>query len=847
MQEFGFICDKKSAATTVAHNKTRMFRLTQKRWNFMGGGNRFPRLIATVFFVLLFAAIPLFPAIQSTFAATFNSTNVNSEAALNTALAQGTTGDTINITITASFTITTQKNITGRIINMTSDATQRTLTRDAALGVNTMFVLNNGTTMTVTNLTIDGSKSTLTTTANRGLAFYVGSSTAGVVATLNLGDGVIVQNCASSSAAGGAIEVQVGSFLNVYGTAIVQNNEIPAATGSGGGIGGWGTIAIYGNAQIIDNYSAANAGGVYISAAGSLTLSGNAKISGNTANNGGGVYVWSNTAGSTATFTMNGGEVSNNSAITNGNGIYIVTGVNNASARFYMSAGTIDNNYTSSASTVTGTVNGGGLYAGGGTVVSITGGTINSNNIGGVAGNGRGAGICFYGSSTVTTPASQWSISGATISNNSAYYGGGVAVISAGYDNITVSGGTQFIGNHSTSAGAGFRFDGSGTATVNGVTFNGNVGGWGGGIALGGPGTTGTTTLNVSNSTFTNNSTYATPVNPDVGGGAIGVNPAITDLSVSVANSTFTGNSSQGYGGAIWVSYPQLPQLNVDSASTFSGNVAANGFFDIASADIPMYNSLIHATAWSQNAQYGYNNFDIAYDQTTPQFLVQFNTNGGNTISDQLVPTGETATRPAKPTRSGYTFDGWFSDSGLTTPYDFSTPVTANIMLYAKWTAGDETLSLSSCSSVDIDVDPGYMSSGSCDVNVNTNSYYGYTLTMQTNGSNLERSSGGQTIPSTSGTIASPSGLSGASSAWGFRMDGLGGFGSGPTTVEDGVFNSAYTWAAAPTTETTLRTTGVATSSGGDDTTVWFGVATTPGQLYGSYVQTVTWTAVANL
>jgi len=686
--------------------------------------------------------------------------------------------------------------------------------------------------MTVTNLTIDGAKTTLTSSST-GLAFSVSG-------ILNLGDGSIIQNNLST-VSGGAINCQTNSAVNVYGTAIIRNND--AATG--GAIGGYGAVSIYGSAQIIGNSSTSNGGAIYISG-GNITLSGSAKISSNTsAVNGGGVYIAAYNT-DIATFTMNGGEISNNSAISNGNGIFVNSGSATGVARFYMSAGTIDNNYTSSASTVTGTVNGGGLYAGGGTVVSITGGTISSNNIGGVAGNGRGAGICLYGSTAVATP-SQWSISGATISNNSAFYGGGVAVISAGSDNVTVSGNTQFIGNHSTSAGAGFRFDGSGTATVNGATFNGNVGGWGGGIALGGPGTTGTTTLNVSNSTFTNNSTYATPVNPDVGGGAIGVNPAITDLSVSVANSSFTGNSSQGYGGAIWVSYPQLPQLNVDSASTFSGNVAANGFFDIASADIPMYNSLIHATAWSQNAQYGYNNFDIAYDQTTPQFLVQFNTNGGNTISDQLVPTGVTATRPDKPTRSGYTFAGWFSDSGLTTPYNFSTPVTANVMLYAKWTVGDETLSLSSCSTVAIDVSPGYMSSGLCQVDVTTNSYYGYTLTMQASGSNLERSSGGQTIPSTSGTIASPTGLSGASSAWGFRMDGLGGFGSGPTTVEGGVFNSAYTWAAAPTTETTLRTTGVATSSGGDDTTIWFGVATTPGQLYGSYAQTVTWTAIANL
>ena len=35
---------------------------------------------------------------------------------------------------------------------------------------------------------------------------------------------------------------------------------------------------------------------------------------------------------------------------------------------------------------------------------------------------------------------------------------------------------------------------------------------------------------------------------------------------------------------------------------------------------------------------------------------------------------------------SDYTFDGWYSDSGLTTPYTFSTMPASNLVLYAKWT-----------------------------------------------------------------------------------------------------------------------------------------------------------------
>ena len=70
---------------------------------------------------------------------------------------------------------------------------------------------------------------------------------------------------------------------------------------------------------------------------------------------------------------------------------------------------------------------------------------------------------------------------------------------------------------------------------------------------------------------------------------------------------------------------------------------------------------------------------------------VTFNTNGGSAVSNQTVTYNGTATQPAvNPTKSGYEFKGWYtsSDGGTTlsaTAYSFSTAVTQNITLYAKW------------------------------------------------------------------------------------------------------------------------------------------------------------------
>jgi len=71
---------------------------------------------------------------------------------------------------------------------------------------------------------------------------------------------------------------------------------------------------------------------------------------------------------------------------------------------------------------------------------------------------------------------------------------------------------------------------------------------------------------------------------------------------------------------------------------------------------------------------------------TLNPYTVTFNSNEGSSVQAQSVNSGGTATRPENPTRSGYTFDNWYSNSDLTTVYNFSTAVTGNITLYAKWT-----------------------------------------------------------------------------------------------------------------------------------------------------------------
>lgn len=68
-------------------------------------------------------------------------------------------------------------------------------------------------------------------------------------------------------------------------------------------------------------------------------------------------------------------------------------------------------------------------------------------------------------------------------------------------------------------------------------------------------------------------------------------------------------------------------------------------------------------------------------------WTVAFNSNGGSACDTKFVATADgKLVKPADPTRDGYTFGGWYTDEACAQAYDFSTPVTADLTLYAKWT-----------------------------------------------------------------------------------------------------------------------------------------------------------------
>jgi pilin isopeptide linkage protein len=90
-----------------------------------------------------------------------------------------------------------------------------------------------------------------------------------------------------------------------------------------------------------------------------------------------------------------------------------------------------------------------------------------------------------------------------------------------------------------------------------------------------------------------------------------------------------SGNTARADGGGVWVSYSNLPSLDVGADAIFSNNRASRAF-NRNLIDDAIYFAHIHATHWTSPFTQGYNNFDIAYTNGTPFY---FSTNVSLTAS----------------------------------------------------------------------------------------------------------------------------------------------------------------------------------------------------------------------
>ncbi|MCC5910215.1 MAG: InlB B-repeat-containing protein, partial [Clostridiaceae bacterium] len=143
--------------------------------------------------------------------------------------------------------------------------------------------------------------------------------------------------------------------------------------------------------------------------------------------------------------------------------------------------------------------------------------------------------------------------------------------------------------------------------------------------------------------------------------------------------------------GKISASDSYLESININSgykeALWVIGNRGFNGFID----DMVIYGRELTPT----EIETMYNSY---FPEEITQHTVSFDVDGGTPVPTQTVDYNGKATRPVPaPTKTGHTFDGWYTDGSFTTDFDFeNTPITQDTSVFGKWDINQYTVAFNS-------------------------------------------------------------------------------------------------------------------------------------------------------
>lgn len=381
--------------------------------------------------------------------------------------------------------------------------------------------------------------------------------------------------------------------------------------------------------------SNASGGSIRIGAYANATLYSGTLTGNNVSGDGGAVSV----TGGNCSFTMYGGAITGNTATGNGGGISSYDSWNAGTVN--INGGVISNNRAT---------NGGGIYAASRTHFHLNGGEIINNTA-----TGDGGGV--YCSGLYSNADGRCEFNGSTISGNTAQRGGGayVRVCFIGYRNCRIT------GNTATEAGGGLYLEPFASAKI---IYMGNVYGGGGEIAP-----------------YIYDNT---------------VNSAQNNLYLSDPDTqiVFTARINTGGNAKIGVYFTGITQngasvlLNSLQVNTES---SAKLYLDRIFCDNPDYGRL----EIQQDGEY----YNLYLINTGDEVTITFDPNGGTLNAGEetkAVQHNGTYGEMPTPIRSGYHFDGWYTEKDGGTKVDANTSVATKEAhtLYARWSEAKYNITL---------------------------------------------------------------------------------------------------------------------------------------------------------
>lgn len=381
--------------------------------------------------------------------------------------------------------------------------------------------------------------------------------------------------------------------------------------------------------------SNASGGSIRIGAYANATLYSGTLTGNNVSGDGGAVSV----TGGNCSFTMYGGAITGNTATGNGGGISSYDSWNAGTVN--INGGVISNNRAT---------NGGGIYAASRTHFHLNGGEIINNTA-----TGDGGGV--YCSGLYSNADGRCEFNGSTISGNTAQRGGGayVRVCFIGYRNCRIT------GNTATEAGGGLYLEPFASAKI---IYMGNV--------------------------YGDRGTIAPYIYDNT------VNSAQNNLYLSDPDTqiVFTARINTGGNAKIGVYFTGITQngasvlLNSLQVNTES---SAKLYLDRIFCDNPDFGRL--------EIRKDENYYNLYLINTSDEVTITFDPNGGTlNAGDETKAVQHNGTYGEMPTpiRSGYHFDGWYTEKDGGTKVDANTSVATKEAhtLYARWSEAKYNITL---------------------------------------------------------------------------------------------------------------------------------------------------------
>ncbi|MCR4649543.1 MAG: InlB B-repeat-containing protein [Lachnospiraceae bacterium] len=558
------------------------------------------------------------------------------------------------------------------------------ISNNSATGSGAVYLTNNS------SFIMENGEISNNNSAGNGGAIYIGNS------SVTIKNGSITNNKAEYY--GGALYVSSNSEVSMTGGSITKNK---AFYGGAAYVISESSFKFSGG-SIKGNTVTDSGGAVFVYSSGSsFTMDGGSITENTAANNGGAVYVW------TSEFNFYGGNISNNSGNYRGGGIYAIDNSNVNINDGYISENTayFGGGLCCQGSTLTmtgGTISGNSTNKGGGLYlnecsVNISGGTI-AGNI--TSGNGGG----------VYSINSYLYMDGGKVSDNSAYKGGGLYLTEEyGEGNFIIDGAE--INNNQATHGVYYNeiiIEESGRITDD--SYKGYI-------------------------KYDTDKLCVVKYNPNNGTGKPFTQYYKKDSDASLIENEFTRSgyefynwntkfdgSGESYDDNVTIENPICMELYAQwKPNEYTVKFDANGGYGKMTSQNIKFNTstVLNTNSFTRNG-YEFNGWNTKADGSGTSYsdaakiklntlnnnkvtlyaqwkakyaTVKLNVNGGTALTESTLKVQEYTAYGELPkaTRTGYTFNGWYTAKSGGTKVTADSICEGNITLYAHWKAKTNT------------------------------------------------------------------------------------------------------------------------------------------------------------